>query len=35
VRSSGIGMPEKSWLALASNAFGRPFVPATQPASSH
>jgi peroxiredoxin len=35
VRSSGIGMPSQSWLALASNAFGRPFAPATQAASSH
>jgi peroxiredoxin len=34
VRSSGIGMPAQSWLALASNAFGRPFTPATQAASS-
>jgi hypothetical protein len=28
-------MPSQSWLALASNAFGRPFAPATQAASSH
>jgi peroxiredoxin len=33
VRSSGIGMPAQSWLALAANAFGRPFTPTTQPAS--
>ena len=30
VRSSGIGMPAQSWLALASNAFGRPFGSVTQ-----
>ena len=35
VRSSGIGMPAQSWLALASNAFGRPFGASTQTASSH
>lgn len=35
VRSSGIGMPAQSWLALASNAFGRPFTPSTQTASTH
>jgi peroxiredoxin len=35
VRSSGIGMPAQSWLALASNAFGRPFAPSTQAASTH
>jgi peroxiredoxin len=35
VRSSGIGMPAQSWLALASNAFGRPFGTNTQTASSH
>jgi peroxiredoxin len=35
VRSSGIGMPAQSWLALASNAFGHPFAPATQAASTH
>jgi peroxiredoxin len=35
VRSSGIGMPAQSWLALASNAFGRPFAPSTQTASTH
>ena len=35
VRSSGIGMPAQSWLALASNAFGRPFTPVTQTASTH
>jgi peroxiredoxin len=35
VRSSGIGMPAQSWLALATNAFGRPFGAATQSASSH
>jgi peroxiredoxin len=35
VRSSGIGMPSRSWLALASNAFGRPFGDSTQPTSSH
>jgi peroxiredoxin len=34
VRSSGIGMPAQSWLALASNAFGRPFGASTQAASS-
>jgi peroxiredoxin len=33
VRSSGIGMPAQSWLALAANAFGRPFAPTNQPAS--
>jgi len=35
VRSSGIGMPAQSWLALASNAFGRPFGASNQAASSH
>jgi len=35
VRSSGIGMPAQSWLALASNAFGRPFGPSTQATSAH
>ena len=35
VRSSGIGMPAQSWLALASNAFGRPFGASTQTASTH
>jgi peroxiredoxin len=35
VRSSGIGMPARSWLALAANAFGRPFAPSTQAASTH
>jgi peroxiredoxin len=34
VRSSGIGMPARSWLSLASNAFGRPFSESTQPTSS-
>ena len=33
VRSSGIGMPAQSWLALASNAFGRAFNATNQPAS--
>ena len=32
VRSSGIGFPSQSWLALASNAYGRPFGASTQPA---
>ena len=32
VRSSGIGFPAQSWLALASNAYGRPFGASTQPA---
>jgi hypothetical protein len=34
VRSSGIGFPAQSWLALASNAYGRPFGASTQPARS-
>jgi peroxiredoxin len=34
VRSSGIGMPAQSWLALASNAYGRAFGDGTKPASS-
>ncbi|HXS83328.1 MAG TPA: redoxin domain-containing protein [Methylomirabilota bacterium] len=34
VRSSGIGFPAQSWLALASNAYGRPFGGSTQPAQS-
>jgi len=35
VRSSGIGISSQGWLALASNAFGRPFGPSTQTTSSH
>jgi len=34
VRSSGIGFPAQSWLALASNAYGRPYGGSTQPAQS-
>ena len=33
VRSSGIGMPAQSWLAVASTALGRPFGGGTQAAS--